>query len=326
LKRKIFYIWASDLRENSGEGILGNQFLSDVKRNFRNIVLININKNDNKYSTFFNKYIYNLFGAIKLWKYYYRGYTTIYVNYLPIWNFILFLILPAKTILGPITGSLHYNDQSLLDYLRRRVFLNILKNISLFFIFLKRKKILFSTDLLKSSIKKDKLKLCYFNYVLQIFPGFLKKKNKKIIDFLIYNRKHNNKNNIFAEHFIKNSLHKKYKITVVGDPINLKNINNIGFVKRKKIKSLLRKTKFTFGSSENLYTLFILDAISSDVFIFYDKRLKIFNNAIKYERMLAVDMQDNSNSFKYIMNKVDKYYKFINKNYFQKKNYDEYFK
>ena len=41
--------------------------------------------------------------------------------------------------------------------------------------------------------------------------------------------------------------------------------------------------------------------------------------------MLAIDMKDNSNSFKYIINTVDKYNKFSNKNYFQKKNFDEYF-
>ena len=31
----------------------------------------------------------------------------IYVNYLPLWNFLIFLILPKHTILGPITGERH---------------------------------------------------------------------------------------------------------------------------------------------------------------------------------------------------------------------------
>jgi hypothetical protein len=326
LKKKTFYFWASDIRNNSGEGVLANQFLSDIKRYNKSTILVNINNNNKKYHTFGHKYFLNFFGALRLWKYYCRGYQTIYINYLPIWNFIVFLILPPKTILGPITGSLIYNKQSLLDSIRRGFLLNIFKNISLFIIFLRQKKILFSTELLKSSIKKNKIKRCYFNYVLKIFPGFSKKKNKKNIDFLIYNRRHKNKNNAFVEYFIKNTFNKKYKIIVVGDPINLKNIDNVGYISRERIKSLLVNTKCTFGSSENLYTLFILDAISSDVLVFYEKKLKIFHTKIKYNKMLAIDFKNNINSLKHIISKLDRYNKFNNKNYFKIKNYENFFK
>ena len=326
MKKKTFYFWASDIRSNSGEGVLANEFLSDIKKYNKTYSFVNINKNRNNYHTFSHKYFLNFFGALKLWKYYYRGYQTIYINYLPIWNFIVFLILPPKTILGPITGSFIYNKQSLLDSIRRGFLLNIFKNISLFIIFIRQKKILFSTELLKSSIKKNKIKRCYFNYALKIFSGFLKIKNKKTIDFLIYNREHRNKINPFVEYFIKNTLDKKYKIVVVGDPINLQNVKNVGYISRERIKSLLANTKCTFGSSENLYTLFILDAISLNVLVFYEKKLKIFNTEIKYNKMLPVDFINNFNSLKYVISKVDRFNKFSNKNYLKKKNYDEFFK
>jgi hypothetical protein len=80
--------------------------------------------------------------------------------------------------------------------------------------------------------------------VLQIFAGFWNEKNKRKIDFLIYNRKHKNKNNTFVENFIKNA-DRKYKIVVVGDQINLKNVSNIGHISRHKLKSLLQNTKYT---------------------------------------------------------------------------------
>ena len=325
MKKNIFYFWASDLRENSGEGILANHFLTDVKKFYKKSILINTNKNINDHHTFFNKYILNFLGVIKLWKYYFKGYKIIYVNYLPIWNFFIFFTLPPKTIFGPITGTLLYNKESLLNYIYRGFLLNIFVNISLFIIFLRKKKILFSTELLKYNIKKNKYTKCYFNYVLQTFSGFWDKKNKKKIDFLIYNRDHKNKNNNLIEKFIKN-LHIKYKVAVVGKPINLTNVQNVGYISRDKLRSLLENTKYTFGSSENLYTLFVLDAISKGVFIFYDKRLEIYNTQIRYNKMLALDYNNISNSIKYIKRKINSKKFFDNKNYFRRQNYDKYFR
>jgi hypothetical protein len=40
-----------------------------------------------------------------LWKDFLSGKKTIYVNYLPLWNFLIFLLLPPGSILGPITGG-----------------------------------------------------------------------------------------------------------------------------------------------------------------------------------------------------------------------------
>jgi len=323
-KKHILYFWASDLRKSTGEGILANQFLQDLKKYNQNFKLININKNQLNYNSFCHKYFFNFFGAIKLWNFYNKGYKTAFINYLPIWNFLVFFILPPKTILGPITGSLVYNKSSFLDYLTRGLLLNIFKSISLKIIFFRNKKILFSTELLKYSIKKNNLKKCYFNYVLKLFEGFKKSKKKKI-DFLIYHRLHRNKNNKFIKDFIINSSNKKYKITVVGDPIYLKNVNNLGYVSRKKIKNLLEISKFTFGSTENLYTLFVLDAISRSVTIFYDKKLKRYNTKIKYYKLLPVNFDDTNKTTKYIMNKSYNLKKNIKKNFMKTHECDQYF-
>ena len=80
-KKNNIYYWASDTRDNSGEGILANLFISDIKQYFKDFKIKNINKNRKNHHRFYNKYILNLCGAIKLWKYYFKGHKIIYINY-----------------------------------------------------------------------------------------------------------------------------------------------------------------------------------------------------------------------------------------------------
>jgi hypothetical protein len=228
-------------------------------------------------------------------------------------------------MLGPITGTLLYNKYSIFDTFRRGILLNILNSISLIIIFFRYEKFLFSTELLKTCVKKNNLKKCYFNYALQLFEGFQRTK-KKDIDFLIYHRIHNNKNNNIIKDFIINSREQKFKIIVIGDPINFKGVRNMGYVSRSKIKKLLVKTKFTFGSSENLYTLFVLDAIARNVTVFYDKNLKKFNTKIKFSKLISVDFYDTLKTSKYIINKIYNFKKNKKNDFFNKNSYEQYFK
>jgi hypothetical protein len=233
--------------------------------------------------------------------------------------------LPPKTIIGPITGSLIYNKQSFLDIIIRGILLKIFVKISLLIIFFRNKKILFSTELLKECINKNDLNKVYFNYILKSFNGFFKKKSKRNIDFLIYYRKHNNKNNSIVNYFVDNSFYENYKIVVIGDKLNFNNIKNIGYVKRDVVKKLLSRTKYTFGSSENLYTLFVIDAISSNVFIFFDKKLNNFNTQINYNKMLAIDFNNKKESLNIILKNLRKVKKNKKKNSFVVKNFNSYF-
>jgi hypothetical protein len=323
--QKIYY-WASDLRKNSGEGILANLFISDIKKKFKNFTLTNINKSNQNYNSLYNRYFINLLGALKLWKYYLEGHRTAYINYLPIWNFLIFLIIPPKTIIGPITGSIIYNKKSLLNVFLRGLLIKIFIKISLLLIFLRLKKILFSTELLKKIIKKKRLNNVYFNYVTKAFQSFLKRKIKKNIDFLIYYRTHINKDNSFIDYFIKNISEKKFKIFVIGDKIISNKVKNCGYKSRDAVKQLLLKTKFTFGSTENLYTLFVLDAISKDVTIFYDKNLRSFNREINYNKIVPINFENKKETLKYILKYILKTKINKKKNFFKRKNYNEYFR
>ena len=106
-KNKIFY-WANSELKNDGEGILANNFLFFLKNNFKNLSLISINKIKlkNKQSIF-AKYILPFYGVILLWGHYLKNEKISYINYLPAWNFLLIFLLPPKTIIGPVTGSIN---------------------------------------------------------------------------------------------------------------------------------------------------------------------------------------------------------------------------
>ena len=98
---KIYY-WANNIKSNSGEGILALNFLSLLKKKYKNYSFTNLNTFHQKENFFYN-YILPFFGVLKLWLYHIKGNKICYINYLPVWNFLLFLTLPKQTILGPIT-------------------------------------------------------------------------------------------------------------------------------------------------------------------------------------------------------------------------------
>ena len=105
----------------------------------------------------------------------------------------------------------------------------------------------------------------------------------------------------------------------------LNNVKNLGYISRNRVRKLLENTKFTFGSSENLYTLFVLDAISKDVVIFYDQNLDNFNNQIKYNKMIPVNFNNKEKSLFFINKKIKNFKIKKNKNFFNKINYKNYF-
>ena len=55
----------------------------------------------------------------------------IYINYLPLWNCLIFLFSPPKTIFGPITGSLQINKTKNFKSLIRLLIFPIIYKISL---------------------------------------------------------------------------------------------------------------------------------------------------------------------------------------------------
>ena len=105
MNKKKLYCWVSDYSNITGEGnlarfyvkkILKEEFIVKISFNSKNLILKKINN---------YRYLSPLIGIIYCWYYFLKNEKVGFINYLPLWNFILFIFLPPGTILGPITGG-----------------------------------------------------------------------------------------------------------------------------------------------------------------------------------------------------------------------------
>ena len=330
-----YFVWANDLRINSGEGILGNHFLNKiikqnkgkvfyVKTPFEEYYIINNKKKivlkKKNIQNFTFKYILNIFNIYGIWLNYFNNKKIVFVNFLPLWNFFLFILLPSKTILGPITGSIKNNSKKFFQKSFRNLLFPLFFKISSFIIYHKFKKAIFSTDLLKSVINKKYLNKFVFNFVIDIYQKKLFNK-KRIIDLVYYNRDHPNKSDNSQIELIK-EFKNKFVIYIVGNRLNINGVKNIGFVKRKKLITLLSKSKIALNSSENFYTLFVMDALNHGCNI-------INNNLVPtniFDKKKFIILKEDFKKNVFLINQVltdfkeKKYKKITTKNYFIVKN------
>jgi hypothetical protein len=263
------YFWACDYEKNTGEGNLARLYLQ--KTNGKKIIISCKKLFTNKfiYKILNYKYISPFVGIFVCWYFYLQKKKITYVNYLPLWNFLIFLLLPPSTKVGPITGGAYFSKNS--QYLIRNFIFPILYKISEKIINLRYEKILFSTSLLKKYLSEETIKKSLFNYIFN-YIKIKKIKNKKIIDFLIYYREHTNKKNMFNYNFFEKILKKKKEIYIVGDKLTGPNLKNLGYISNKKLVNLLGKTKYTLTSNENIFSLFNIECINNNVKIFADKK------------------------------------------------------
>ncbi len=265
-KKKLF-VWVCDYSETSGEGKLARLYLKELNKKKKFIIKLNQKK------ILSHKYISTISGIIFCWKKYLKNETVCYLNYLPLWNFLIFIFLPPKTILGPITGGAFYLKSDTHIFIIRGLIFPFFYKISEFFLNIRSKNPIFSTDLLKKYLFKKTIKKSYFNFVVNTF--FLKKKlkKKKQIDFIIYYRKHKNKESFFPFNLIKKLIKLRFKIYIVGDNLKLPYVKNCGYLSNNKILNLQSHARYTILSRENLYSFFILECISNNVKVIVEKNM-----------------------------------------------------
>jgi hypothetical protein len=319
-------IWCSDLSQSSGEGILARKFLDQFflyKKNylikvktFNHKIFIKkkiIYKNIKSSNNFFHRYICIFFGAFYL-LFNYKKKRLVYVNYLPLWNFLLFLILPKKTILGPITGGIYNGKVEGINSFIRKYIFPLFCKISLIVINRKFNNIIFSTRLLESYYKK--INNNRTNILYDFIFIFLKKKKikkKKKYDVIFYNRNHFTKKSKNFSTLI-NILSKKFTICVVGDYYKNNKIINFGRVSRKKIHSLLLESKFAFNGAENIFSLFAIDAINCGVKVFYNEKIKVtYKNNSNY--LIPINFNDLLSNFEFITSLLKKNLKIQDKKF-----------
>ncbi len=292
--------WANDLSENTGEGRLARDFLGKIFKHKPNsiikiktfnqeFILSNKGKSIKKViykNNFLNKYLTFLYGMVFLWKNYKKK--ILFINYLPLWNFFIFLLLPKKTILGPITGGVKSKSIESFESIIRNLLFPILYKISLFIINYKFKKVFFSTNLLNKYVSHNPK--FFSEYIYNLFLVKQKKNSKKKFDLIFYNREYQSKENNLVKNIISN-LNKNYKVCVVGDRYEKKNCTNYGYVSHKKIIRLIRDSKIAFGSSENILSLFAVDCFNSSVKIVYNKN-SLSNSVLSKKNFISIDYND----------------------------------
>ena len=94
------------------------------------------------------------------------------------WNFLLFLILPPKTLIGPITGGAHNISNSILNFYIRAYLFPVFYFITNIIFLFRFKKLILATELLKQNIFKKTIKKSSFNFV-NLYFNLKKIKNKK---------------------------------------------------------------------------------------------------------------------------------------------------
>lgn len=303
-KSEIF-CWVCDFRQNNGEGILSKIFLKNfaLENNLDedHIILINIknkiilskcSENNNFYNqkkdlSLIDKYLAPFYGIIFLWLKYFQGKKIMYINFLPLWNFLIFLLVPPNTILGPITGSKYYNKYQIFGFEKFfRKFLMIpffkISNIILCYRF---NKLIFSSINLRDLLSRKIIAKSKFNYIFENVVNSNENRNlrnlkKREFDFIFYIRSHPSKGNKILLQYIE-KLKKYYKIITVGEKLNLIGIKEFGLISRQQVIDLCSRCKFAFLSDENFYSLFSFECIQSNTIVFfnklneYDKKLEL---------------------------------------------------
>ena len=308
--KQIFY-WANDVEKNSGEGILARNFLNLLKKNFKNYKFNNLNK-IKKRNNFLYNYFTPLYGIIKIWKYHSKGYKVCYINYLPIWNILIFLFLPKNTILGPITGTIT----------KKNILYKFFCLIGAF-ILSRRKKLLFSHSQLKIYFSNNKEN--YFNFLFYKFKikAVSAKKKFKIV---FYFKDNNNKGNNFLINLLK-KISEKHKVAVIGDNLskitNKKNITNFGTLNRNQALKVINTADFALTSKENHFSFFALDCLSKGLRLFYNKDLKISKD-IKTNMFIPINFTNLNNSINAVQETICKKRNKRNFFKFKLKNFDKY--
>ena len=249
---------------------VNNGILHSYSKKTRNKSKLNFN--------FYENYLAPFIGILYLWTNYLRGRGVCYLNFLPLWNIFLFLFLPPKTHLGPITGFVFKKKVTGVNFFLRKYLNNFLFKINLQILLVRQNKTYFSTDLLKLLIANNSQKKMYFNYLINLVE-VKKNKIKKNIDFLIYNRNYSVKNNLYRNILLKILSKINLNIYVIGDYLSFAKVKNLGFISRAKTINLLTRTKFVINSGENPYNIFTIDAFNNHANIIYEKR---FRNKIKF--------------------------------------------
>ena len=281
--------WSSEFHKNSGEGQLARKYINTYFKG-KKIKIISP-----KISFFLSDYIFQIYGIFVLWYYYFLGKKIIYINYLPLWNFLIFLLSPPNTVFGPITGSIQINKIQNIKSIFRLFIIPLFYKISLLILNFRARKIIFGTNILIKFLNKNILRKSKLNFILENIKFKNSSKKKREYDLIVYYRNHENK--FFSHHtrFINSQIKNRKKVIIVGDKLNIEGALQLGKVSRKKIKNLISISKFALSGDENLLSFFNLECLQNNVKVIFNYKLKF--QITKINKRLFIPYNFGTNRF-----------------------------
>jgi glycosyltransferase involved in cell wall biosynthesis len=321
-KRNKIYCWASDFEKTNGEGITANLFLKNLfnnndskkedifikntsnKLNYFELEKVNNTVRGGKLNIL-EKYLDPFFGIFYLWYKFLTGNKVVFINFLPLWNFIVLLLLPPGTILGPITGTTVFSKNvNGFEKFFRKYLMPIQFQLSNLILLLRYKNLTFNTSNLKSILSKKVIEKSKFNFIYTLYDLESKNLNvNKEFDFIFYIRTYPSKGTTEIVNFI-NLLKKDFKIMTVGEKLNIQEIHEHGLLSRDHVLELCKKTKFTIISSENFYSLFSFDCISNGVKVFFDEKMSYEKTFEEDQKVFPISFDNLEEACQKIIKKI----------------------
>ena len=81
------------------------------------------------------------------------------------------------------------------------------------------------------------------------------------------------------------------KICTIGNKLNQKNIKNFGYVSNQKVKKILKLSRATLSSAENLFSIFNIESINHNLNIFFDLHLSKYNSPKYTPNLIPIDFK-----------------------------------
>ena len=300
--RNIIIVLACDFRNYGGEGVLAREFLKKIsyqnKQTTYQVIspsiksylqagkFVNEIEFNNKvnYESLFHKYILPIIYISKA-TFILRKHKVLYLNYIPLWNFLIFLIKGRNVDLGQIVSSEN-------DIRFKLSFNNIVRNFffplfeKLTFFIIKKKKI--KNLVCATPITFEKFKKYEANAIDGLFLPKLNKSlnliNEKLYDFCIYYRDHPTRYPLHTLGLI-NYLSKKHKIAVIGNlkyKTKNKNIVLKSNLSREEALKVLKHSNTFINVGDNGYSLMSREAIILGVELILYSPSKNLDNHINY--------------------------------------------
>ncbi len=208
----------------------------------------------------------------------------LYLNYLPLWQFPIFLMsVLCKFKLGPIVGGI-FKESKYRTISRNFLRVHLMKVFYFISVLIIK---IFNIKVIAANSSIDK-----FLKGFSIFPAvssinLLPSQNNifeeeilRDIDIVFYYRNHDSKYPNETKKISKYFSDLGYKVFIFGEKFESKKINHLGYIDRNELIDIFRRSKVFINLADNPENLTVFDAISQNCFVVNILEMKLKSDLI----------------------------------------------